>query len=532
MKTSAWKSRRRRVLISLSSAASVTLLSPVALADLTGAFAQTLVVDTSYATGVNGATDIAFSGDRAVITTKSGAVFVRRADGTKNQLMNLFENLDSESEKGLLGVVSDPEDPTTLFFYVSNGETDDKHRIYRGTLNDNDEIIIDATPIVAAAMGNGPGLEGPANHDGGGLFIHEGQLYIAVGDTGANATPPTNKYGSCLNKGNGKILRVNLDGSVPEDNPLTGMSEVTACDSPRGEFTTAAPDERIFAWGFRNPWRFWIDPHTDLMWIGDVGETTREEISVGTGDQHYGYPFFEGTQDWSMSGGELRLGIDCSDGFAPGRPCLAPVYDYDHDGAAASVTGGLIPEGCGWTDAFDGKLYYLFADYNLNWVHALEVKPDRSGVVSAEAIEVGSFNGAPVSMRQGPDEAVYVVFYSGGAVYRFAPAERTGPDCRGGSGGSGGMGGSAGTANGGSAGAPAGGSGGAGGGGAGKGGSGGESGSGTSGMSGSGGSDGAEDDGGCGCRMPGARATLGYAGASLATLLLSGGALFRRRRRR
>jgi glucose/arabinose dehydrogenase len=545
---------RRRVLTSLSSAVSIALIAPAALGDLTGDFADTLVVDPGYVTGANGATDIAFSGDRAVITTKSGAVFVRRADGTKNQLTGLFDNVDTGSEKGLLGVVSDPEDPTTLFFYVSNGETDDKHRVYRGTLGENDEITIDAQPIVAAAMNNGPGLEGPANHDGGGLFIHEGQLYIGVGDTGANATPPTNKYGSCLNKGNGKILRVELDGSIPADNPLTGVSEVTACDSTRGDFITAAPDERIFAWGFRNPWRFWIDPHTDLMWIGDVGEATREEISVGTGDQHYGYPFFEGARDWSMDAGELRLGIDCSEGFAPSRPCVAPVHDYDHNGGNASVTGGLIPEGCGWTNAFDGRLLYLFADYNLNWVHALEVAADRSGVVSADAIEVGSFEGAPVSIRQGPDQAVYMVFYSGGAVYRFAPAELTGPDC---SGSSGGTGGGAGAANGGSAGGGAqagagaanGGSGGGSGGSAGKGGSGGASGgggagaaagaggngassSGESGMSGTGGGDAPEDDDGCGCSIPGASATLGYAGVSLASLLLAGGALLRRRRRR
>jgi glucose/arabinose dehydrogenase len=507
-----------------------------------------MVVDTSYVTGANGATDVAFSGDRAVVTTKSGTVFVRRADGTKNQLQNLFEDVDTGSEKGLLGVVVDPASPTTLFFYVSNGPTGDKHRVYEGTLNADDTITISDEPLIAEARDNGPGLEGPANHDGGGLFIHDGQLYVGVGDTGANSTPPTNKYGSCLNKGNGKILRVNLDGSIPTDNPLVGVAEVTACDSPGAAFTTAAPDERIFAWGFRNPWRFWIDPHTDLLWIGDVGETTREEISVGRGDQHYGYPFFEGARDWSMDGDELRLGIECSEGFAPSRPCVAPVHDYDHDGSAASVTGGLIPEGCGWTNAFDGKLYYLFADYNLNWVHALEVASDRSGVVSPTAIEVGSFNGAPVSIRQGNDAAVYMVFYSAGAVYRFAPSELTGPDCNGGSGGAG-AGGSAGAASGaaGTAGV-AGGSSGAGGSTGGSGGKGGSGASGgassgnggassgaggaASGSAGTSGSGSSEDDSSCGCRIPGAGSALGFASSSLVALLFAGGALMRRARRK
>jgi len=71
------------------------------------------------------------------------------------------------------------------------------------------------------------------------MVIHNGQLYIAVGDTGANAAIPKNKYGSCLNKPNGKILRVNLDGTVPADNPLSNVAEVTACASPDSGATQA-----------------------------------------------------------------------------------------------------------------------------------------------------------------------------------------------------------------------------------------------------------------------------------------------------
>ena len=59
--------------------------------------------------------------------------------------------------------------------------------------------------------------------------MHKGQLYIGVGDTGANATPPVNKYGACLNKPNAKILRVNLDGTIPTDNPLVDLAMVTGC---------------------------------------------------------------------------------------------------------------------------------------------------------------------------------------------------------------------------------------------------------------------------------------------------------------
>lgn len=501
-----------------------------ARAQLAGDFADNITVDTQYLTGASNVTDIAFHSDgRAVVTLKNGTVLIRRTDGSRNMLTGLFGQVDTESEKGLLGVVAHPNVAVnnTFFFYVSNGSSDDdKHRVFRGTLAADDTFTIDtATPVVAASVGNGPGLRGPANHDGGGLFIHENQLYVGVGDTGSNATPPTNKYSSCLNLANGKILRVNLDGSVPADNPLVNEAMVTSCTTPTGPWGTAAPDQRVYAWGFRNPWRLWIDPHTDLMWIGDVGETTREEISVGSGNQHYGYPFFEGTEDWSMTNqGALRLQKTCNEEFAPSRACLAPVHDYDRSGGANCVIGGLIPEGCGWTNAFGGTLYYLFGDHGAGWIRALEVQANRMGVVSSTPIDFGDFS-AMSSFRMGPDGALYVTFDTMGAVFRFVPTNLTGSDC---TGGTGGMGGGGGMATGGSG--VTGGGGSATGGAMATGGSGvtGGSGGAAAGAGGGGGGSGSDDDGGCGCRTAGRAASP----VALALLALGAAVAFGRRLKR
>ncbi|HWP08852.1 MAG TPA: PQQ-dependent sugar dehydrogenase [Polyangiaceae bacterium] len=405
-----------------------------AKAKLSAPFDQTLVEDQAWVTDASNATDVAFHADgRAVITRKSGEITIRHADGSLVEITGKFPKLDTSSEKGLLGVVADPGVATndTFYFYASDGPSDDRHRVYKGVLHDDDTLTIDLdNPIVGAARGVGPGLEGPANHDGGGLFIYKNQLYVGVGDTGANAEPPTNKYSSCLNKGNGKILRVNLDGSVPNDNPLASEDMVTACDSTGADWETAAPDRRVFAWGLRNPWRFFIDPKTSLLWIGDVGETQREEISVGSSGMHFGYPFIEGNLDQSMANGDLRLDMMCDEGFVPPRPCTAPVYDYGHD-EGQSVTGGVIPSGCGWSNAFGGKTYYLFADYGQNWMRALEVSPDHKGVVSAKPADFGKLSGGLASIRQGPDGAVYVVHYGSGTLTRIAPLALTGADCSG-----------------------------------------------------------------------------------------------------
>src|SRR6185503_802218 len=278
------------------------MLSPgVARADLTGDFAAALDIDPSYVTGANGATDIAFADDgRAVITRRTGEIVVRKLDGTKSETTGQFPDLDNGfQEQGLTGVVRDPTKPNGFFFYADDGPDSDKHHVYPGLLMDDSTVTVDLdSPVMIQGKNPGDsGLEGPLNHDGGGMQIYDGHLYIAVGDSGANATPPTNKYSSCLNKGNGKILRVNLDGTIPSDNPLTSETMVTACTS------------------------------TGSMWIGDVGETTREKVSVSDPassyeGQHFGYPFHEGTTDWSMDGGDLRLDKDCDQDFSPSRPCV------------------------------------------------------------------------------------------------------------------------------------------------------------------------------------------------------------------
>jgi glucose/arabinose dehydrogenase len=429
----------RTLAISFALIVGLTPLS--ARAALIGEFANVLEANAEFVTGANGATDIAFASDgRALVTRKNGQITIRNTDGTTEVLSGTFMNLDTESEKGLLGVVAHPTEQDAFFFYVSNGTSNgDKHRVYKGVLSSDNSLTIDtANPIVGAGVNPGdPGLEGPANHDGGGLFVHENQLYVGVGDTGANSTPPSNKYSSCLNKPNGKILRVNLDGSIPDDNPLVGVDAVTACDGTRSGWDTAAPDTRVFAWGFRNPWRFWIDSQTGRMWIGDVGETAREEISVSDpvdayAGEHFGYPFHEGAVDY-----DPLDGLDCNMGFAPGRECTGPVHDYGRS-VGTSVTGGIIPEGSCWEEAFDGKLYYFFGDWGSSFIHALEVRPDRSGPASANAIDAGDLGGGPVSFRQGPGGAMYVVMNGAGSVVEVKPR------CQG-EGGSGGTGGSAGS---------------------------------------------------------------------------------------
>ena len=205
-----------------------------------------------------------------------------------------FTGVDTASEKGLLGVVRDDND--NLYFYVSNGPSNaDKHRVYKAQIAADGTVTVDLdTPIVSG------GLEGPANHDGGGMVIHKGQLYIGVGDTGEQRHPTDQQVRRLPEQGQRKDPAREPRRLDPVATTHSAICEaVTGCAIRNmGNYEMLPPDKRIYAWGFRNPWRFWIDPETDLLWIGDVGETTQEEITVGGLGANHGWPFNEGTRDY------------------------------------------------------------------------------------------------------------------------------------------------------------------------------------------------------------------------------------------
>jgi MYXO-CTERM domain-containing protein len=508
----------------LVAAAAVLSSVPASAATLLGNAAADLDTMTII-DGLGSPTDIAILPDgRLVITQRQGDVAIALPGGGQAD-EHIDVNLDADccGEQGLLGVVADPDFATNhfLYFYVSvDTDTADKHKVIRYPLGDDNMLGTPQTIV-------DEGLLGPANHNGGGLIIDDGHLYISVGDTGHNATPPNNRLGTCLNSANGKILRVNLDGSTPDDNPLTDDAMVTGCDGWDQALGDRAPDERVFAWGFRNPFRFWVDPLTKKLWVGDVGETAREEISVGDPGSHFGWPFFEGTVEYDQA---FKPDGACT-GIKPSTTCVPAAHEYDHSDGKNAVMGGLIMDVCGWPEVWKSR--YIFGDHGSGEVWTLDVNTNRTETVDASLADFGDF-GEPAAFRVA-DQALYVVEEGAGSVQRVTPKTLTTENCDAPLGGSGGTGGTGGTTSGG-----AGGTAGAAGsttGGASTGGTGGAGGSGgavaaggTGGMSNAGTSSLEDYDGsdsGCGCRVT------PKSGVPTGMLLLAGalGLLWGRRRR-
>jgi glucose/arabinose dehydrogenase len=383
-------------------------------------------------TGLGLATDVAWLPDgRVLVTEKAGALRIA-APGGAPSTAGAFE-VDTESEKGLLGVVVDPAFATTrrviLYLSAADGAADpgtdlDRNRVISIELDAAAGRVVAGTERVLVRD-----LRGPANHDGGGLALGpEGHLYVGTGDSGLNSGQapeppytPTNYFGTCLTNANGKVLRVALDGTIPPDNPLAGVAEATACaDSARTAPSGLAPPRRdLWAWGFRNAWRLAFDPESGRLWVGDVGEVTYEELTIVERGRHHGWPWREGGRGWPVS----RCRETVPPGDAPGGDCVDPVYSCGRtaaggiDGGCRSITGGAFLPRARWPAPLGGR--YLFADNVTGALWILTPTADRRGVVPGSRVQVGEVPGA-VSIRTGPDGDLYVVSI-GGRVVRVSP---------------------------------------------------------------------------------------------------------------
>lgn len=367
-------------------------------------------------------TDFRFLPDgRLVVISKDGHVKLMAKGGGAITDAGSFP-VSTTSEQGLLGVEVHPDFPTNhiLFFYYSRSSTAttdpgtdvDRHRVVSVVLKDDGTLDMTTEKILMR------GLRGPANHDGGALAVSKDRhLFIGDGDTGCNCncapgTNMSNSFATCLTNPNGKISRINLDGTIPADNPLIGKT-VTACGDTCGTQismlgTSTMPRTEIWNWGFRNPFRIWSDPVTGYLWVGDVGEITWEEVDVVKGGgHHYGWPEREG-----FAGQPATW---CTTIQPNNGNCIDPVYACPRADCQA-IIGGQIVDSCDWPDAFKGL--YFFGDEVTNKLYTLKVNATRDGVDMASRAHFADFNG-PTAIHAGPDGALYVSSING-KITRFA----------------------------------------------------------------------------------------------------------------
>jgi len=362
--------------------------------------AQQAISYSPVITGLSAPVEVANAGDgtnRLFIVQQNGIIRVfDPANGglQTTPFLNISSLVRNSGEQGLLSMAFHPQYETNGYFFVYYNNTSGAITVARyqatGTAN-------------TANAGSGVALltipKPFENHNGGHLeFGQDGNLYFGTGDGGSGNDPFNNAQDSTTLLG--KMLRINVDNfttppyyTVPNTNPF---------------YSTPNFDNRIWARGLRNPFRWSFDRLTGDMWIGDVGQDAKEEINFtpasSTGGENYGWKCYEGS---------IRTpGVNPPCDVLNHRP---PVYDYDNpSGGPASVVGGYVYRGTEYP-FFQG--YYVAADIYSGNVYLL--KPNGNGGFNTRVV-TGLVNSI-VGFGEAEDGTLYAVRQSNGTVYKVIP---------------------------------------------------------------------------------------------------------------
>ncbi|TFF84223.1 MAG: glucose sorbosone dehydrogenase [Promethearchaeota archaeon] len=301
--------------------------------------------------------------DRLFVVEQGGIIWTfnnNRNEIDKYKFLDISDQIVTGGERGLLGLAFHPNYEVNGYLYVyytklGTGES----VISRFKVNVSDQNMVNKSSEFEII----PPINQPfSNHNGGQIsFGPDGYLYIALGDGGGTGDP----FGNAQNRANllGNILRIDVDSgspfSIPLDNPFYNNM-----DGFR---------EEIYAFGFRNPWRFSFDNNTGNLWVADVGQESWEEINIVESGKNYGWNAKEGYAD-----------------FNPGVNVTStepPIYVYANAGPDISITGGYIYRGLELT-GLSGK--YIYADFGSGKIWALSY--NSGNVIENELLIDTNFN--------------------------------------------------------------------------------------------------------------------------------------------
>lgn len=324
------------------------------------------------------------TGDRSLYFAEKVGRVVALRDGSEEPeiVLDLTSEVSTGSEQGLLGLAFSPDGE---FLYVNFTDAQGDTRVVEFAFDDRGVNLSSRREVLF--------VDQPySNHNGGNLaFGPDGYLYIGLGD-GGSAGDPEGRAQS-LSTLLGKMLRIDPrpEGGepygIPRDNPFAGRED-------------AMPE--IWAYGLRNPWRYSFDRETGDLWIGDVGQGSREEIDFARAGSPGGANFA-----WDLLEGTLTFEGD------PPSDNVPPVFEYPTaDGCA--VTGGYVYRGQD-IPALVGA--YVFADFCQGRLEAFRLEDGQARGFDELGPEVANL----ASFGEDADSELYVLSLSG-PVFRLVPA--------------------------------------------------------------------------------------------------------------
>ena len=351
------------------------------------AFSQTIELE-DFADGFSSPLALKNAGDERLFVVEQGGV-IKIVD--LNGVVNTTPFLDIQSivnaggERGLLGLAFHPEYQANGRFFVHYSNSSGDTQISEFSVSTSNPDIANPNSEVMLLTVSQPF----SNHNGGTIAFgpQDGYLYIGLGDGGGGGDTNNNAQNPTLLIG--KLLRIDIDTQsggnnygIPSDNPFIGDPNTR---------------DEIWATGLRNPFRFTMDPETNSIWIGDVGQNAREEVnraSLSQAGLNYGWRCYEGNAPFNTSG--------CPDE----SELTFPVFDYSWNGGG-SVIGGYVYRGDLYADLQD---VYVFGDID-GMISTLDIDDNY--------INQGQFPGTWVAFGQDINKELYSVNL-GGSIFKIA----------------------------------------------------------------------------------------------------------------
>ena len=328
--------------------------------------------------------------DRLCVVDKNGFAHIFPNDESTSSttiFLDIFSRITRGGEQGFLGLAFHPNYSQNGHIFVS----------YTQSASGSLWLVVErftASPPDADQINTTTGLELfrerqiAGNHNGGMVeFGPDNMLYVSLGD-GGSQNDPTNA-GQDNSRLLGTIVRVDPLGAtpyaIPSDNPFVGAGPGVR--------------EEIWAYGFRNPWRFSFDRNTGDLWLGDVGQNAREEIDIVTAGGNYGWRLYEGT-------------LNHNSGGVPFATTEAPITEYANPGLGRAVIGGIVYRGNA-LPSYNGV--YVYGDNSSGRIWALVY--DGQTVISNDEVanlpQVTSFG----EDQQG--EMLATSFRNSGSLWKF-----------------------------------------------------------------------------------------------------------------
>jgi glucose/arabinose dehydrogenase len=360
------------------------------LAGLPMLFAATLAKAQAYsyqtvAEGIAYPWRIAFLPDaRMLVTSREGRLWLLSADGKDKQEVSGVPPVLAQGQGGLFEALPHPDFAANGLVYLTyaHGTTDENAtRVARARLNgtalENLEVLFTAEPFKA----------GPAHFGGRMVFLPDGTFLLTTGD-GFNYREEAQKLDNHL----GKIVRLNADGTVPQDNPFVKQAD-------------ARPE--IWSYGHRNPQGIAYNAATSRVYANEHGPAGGDEINIIEPGRNYGWPIATRGRDYSgamISPFKSYAGM--ADPLVDWTPSIAP-------SALQIYWGDMFP---GW----QGDL--LTSALVSRDVRRVRISGDQVAEQESVFADVGE---RLRDVRVGPDGAIYLATDTpNGRIIRVTPAKR------------------------------------------------------------------------------------------------------------